>query len=82
VRHVENLREHYARTLRAWVANLEAAWDEAAALAGVERARVWRLYMAACAVNFEDGPIQVHQTLAVRVDRGESGMPARPDWGA
>ena len=29
VRDVESLREHYARTLRAWVANLEAAWDEA-----------------------------------------------------
>jgi cyclopropane-fatty-acyl-phospholipid synthase len=82
VRHVENLREHYARTLRAWVANLDAGWDEAVALAGVGRARIWRLYMAASAVNFEDGPIQVHQTLAVRADGGVSEMPARPDWGA
>jgi cyclopropane-fatty-acyl-phospholipid synthase len=82
VRHVENLREHYARTLRAWVANLEDRWDEAVALAGVGRARIWRLYMAASAVNFEDGPIQIHQTLAVRPDRDMSGMPARPDWGA
>ena len=31
VRDVESLREHYARTLRAWVANLEANWDEAVA---------------------------------------------------
>ena len=31
VRDVESLREHYARTLRAWVANLEAHWDEAVA---------------------------------------------------
>ena len=46
VRDVESLREHYARTLRAWVANLEASWDEAVRLAGVARARVWRLYMA------------------------------------
>jgi cyclopropane-fatty-acyl-phospholipid synthase len=38
--------------------------------------------MAASAVNFEDGQIQVHQTLAVRADRGASKMPARPDWGA
>ena len=29
VRDVESLREHYARTLRAWVANLENNWDEA-----------------------------------------------------
>ena len=32
VRDVEALREHYARTLRAWVANLEAGWDEAVRL--------------------------------------------------
>ena len=39
VRDVESLREHYARTLRAWVANLEANWDEAVDLVGVRRAR-------------------------------------------
>jgi cyclopropane-fatty-acyl-phospholipid synthase len=80
VRHVENLREHYARTLRAWVANLENEWDEAVSYAGLARARIWRLYMAASAVNFDDGNIQIHQTLAVRDDDGRSGMPTRPDW--
>ncbi len=34
VRHVESLREHYALTLRAWVANLEANWDRAVELVG------------------------------------------------
>ena len=56
VRHVEDLREHYALTLRRWVANLEANWDEAVAEVGEGRARVWRLYMAASAINFEAGP--------------------------
>ena len=55
VRHVESLREHYALTLRAWVSNLEASWDEAVAEVGPGRARVWRLYMAASALNFEAG---------------------------
>src|SRR5205085_8984971 len=55
VRDVEALREHYALTLRAWVANLEAQWDRAVELVGEARARVWRLYMAASAVGFEDG---------------------------
>ena len=32
VRDVESLREHYALTLRAWVGNLEANWDEAVGL--------------------------------------------------
>lgn len=78
VRHSETLREHYALTLRAWVANLEANWDECVALAGEGRARVWRLYMAGCARNFERGSIQVHQVLAVRP--GGSPPPLRPDW--
>jgi cyclopropane-fatty-acyl-phospholipid synthase len=82
VRDVESLREHYARTLRAWVANLEADWDRAVALAGMGRARVWRLYMAASAVGFEDGGIAVHQVLGTKTDEcGRSGMPpTRRDW--
>jgi cyclopropane-fatty-acyl-phospholipid synthase len=81
VRHVETLREHYARTLRAWVANLERNWDAAVAATSAGRARVWRLYMAASAINFETGRTQVHQVLAVRADNGRSAMPLRPDWG-
>jgi cyclopropane-fatty-acyl-phospholipid synthase len=80
-RHVETLREHYARTLRAWVANLERNWDAAVAATTPGRARVWRLYMAASAMNFEAGRTQVHQVLAVRADGGRSAMPLRPDWG-
>jgi cyclopropane-fatty-acyl-phospholipid synthase len=81
VRNVEALREHYGQTLRHWVANLETHWDEAVRLVGPGRARVWRLYMAASAVNFEAARTQIHQVLAVR-DRadGRSDMPRRPDW--
>jgi cyclopropane-fatty-acyl-phospholipid synthase len=78
VRHLESLREHYALTLRAWVANLEANWNAAVREAGEARARVWRLYMAASALGFEDGRIQVHQVLAVKSDGGRSGLPLRP----
>ena len=80
VRHVESLREHYALTLRTWVRNLEAQWDDAERIAGSARARIWQLYMAASALLFEGGRVQVHQTLAVRSDGGRSGMPLRPDW--
>ncbi|MEO8556238.1 MAG: cyclopropane-fatty-acyl-phospholipid synthase family protein [Actinomycetota bacterium] len=76
VRDVESLREHYALTLRAWVANLEANWDRAVQLTSVGRARVWRLYMAGSALAFEANRIGVNQVLAVRSDvRGISGMP-------
>ncbi len=80
VRHVENLREHYALTLRAWVRNLEESYPDAVRLAGAGRARVWRLYLAGSALGFETGEIEVHQTLAVRADGGTSGMPWRPSW--
>ncbi|HEY6698738.1 MAG TPA: cyclopropane-fatty-acyl-phospholipid synthase family protein [Acidimicrobiales bacterium] len=81
VRHVESLREHYALTLRQWVANLEEHWDEAVAEVGAPRARVWRLYMAASAVNFEAGRSQIHQVLSVPRDAsGRSGLPLRPEF--
>ncbi|WP_431679686.1 class I SAM-dependent methyltransferase [Kitasatospora sp. KL5] len=82
VRDVESLREHYALTLREWVANLQAHWSVAAELAGRGRARVWRLYMAASAVAFEENRIGINQVLAVRTtDAGASGLPAtRDEW--
>lgn len=76
VRDVESLREHYGRTLRAWVSNLETQWDRAVRLAGPGRARVWRLYMAGSALNFEGNNVGVNQILAVRTQPGGgSGMP-------
>lgn len=81
VRHMESLREHYARTLRYWVENLEQNWEEAVADAGEGRAKVWRLYMAGSAVMFEDNRIHVDQVLAVKTpESGLSGQPLRPDW--
>ena len=82
VRDVESLREHYAKTLRAWVANLDNGWDEAVALVGAARARIWRLYMAGSALGFEAGDIGVHQVLGLIPDNdGGSGMPpTRREW--
>ncbi|MEV6574176.1 cyclopropane-fatty-acyl-phospholipid synthase family protein [Streptomyces sp. NPDC051577] len=84
VRDVEALREHYALTLRAWVARLEDHWDEAVRLTSPGRARVWRLYMAASALGFEHNRLGVNQVLAVRPGpRSESGLPLRArEWGA
>ncbi|MFJ5292250.1 class I SAM-dependent methyltransferase [Streptomyces sp. NPDC088348] len=81
-RDVETLREHYALTLREWVANLEARWAEAVRLTSPGRARVWRLYMAASALAFENNRIGVNQVLAVKTpEGGASGLPRRArDW--
>lgn len=80
VRHLENLREHYALTLRAWVNNHQEHYDEAVLEVGEARARIWQLYLVGSAVNFERAQIEVYQTLAVRDDNGHSGMPLRPEW--
>jgi cyclopropane-fatty-acyl-phospholipid synthase len=80
-RHEENLREHYAMTLRDWGANLEANWDEAVAEVGLRRARVWQLYMAASRVGFDINNIQLHQVLGVKLgEGGRSGFPLRPKF--
>ncbi|MCL6526372.1 MAG: cyclopropane-fatty-acyl-phospholipid synthase family protein [Thermaceae bacterium] len=76
VRDVEDLREHYTLTLRHWVQNLEARWEEAVREVGAERARLWRLYMAASAHQFAYGHLAVHQVLLARPDkRGQVGLP-------
>jgi cyclopropane-fatty-acyl-phospholipid synthase len=81
VRHEENLREHYARTLAGWCRNLDDHWDEAVAEVGDPIARVWRLYMAGSRLGFDRNWIQLHQVLGVKLaGSGESGMPLRPDW--
>jgi len=81
VRHEENLREHYACTLREWGANIERRWDEAVAEVGPNRARVWRLYLALSRIGFETNRIQIHQVLGVRTaPTGASGLPPRPSW--
>ncbi|MFF5208192.1 class I SAM-dependent methyltransferase [Streptosporangium sp. NPDC000396] len=83
IRHEENLREHYAQTLRYWCANLDDHWDEAVEEVGQGTARVWRLYMAGCVVGFERNKIQLHQVLGVKLDpEGGAHMPLRPsvDW--
>ncbi|MER5255211.1 MULTISPECIES: cyclopropane-fatty-acyl-phospholipid synthase family protein [unclassified Streptomyces] len=78
VRDVEAIREHYALTLRRWVANLEAHWKEGQRLTSPGRARIWRLYMAASALAFERNRIGVNQVLAVKTPEvGTSGMPLR-----
>jgi cyclopropane-fatty-acyl-phospholipid synthase len=82
VRHEENLREHYAKTLAGWCANLEEHWDAAVKEVGEGTARVWRLYMAGSRLGFDHNQIQLHQVLGVKLhaDR-RSDMPLRPDWG-
>ena len=76
VRDVENLREHYALTLRHWVKRLETRRTEAVKAVGEVTYRTWRLYMSASAHGFESGNINVNQTLLAKMaSGGQSDLP-------
>ena len=79
VRDVENLREHYARTLRHWVNRLEQRREAAIQASDEKTYRTWRLFMSASAVGFERGTISVNQSLLSKPDRGQAGLPFTRD---
>ena len=71
----ESLRAHYALTLRQWVARLEQ--HHAAVLETVSEStyRIWRLYMAASALEFEGGELGIYQILATKRSVGLTVLP-------
>jgi cyclopropane-fatty-acyl-phospholipid synthase len=66
VRHVEGLADDYARTLTNWIERYESHYQDAARLAGEERARVWRLFLHAARQGFLTGWASIYQVLAHR----------------
>jgi cyclopropane-fatty-acyl-phospholipid synthase len=63
-RHVEGLPKDYAETLRYWIASFEERYDDAVRVAGIERARVWKIYLRAARQGFVTGWASVYQVLA------------------
>jgi cyclopropane-fatty-acyl-phospholipid synthase len=74
---VEDLRPHYARTLLLWVRRLEAQHRQAIEMAGEERYRIWRIYLAGMAHAFDRGWLSVVQTVAYKP---KTGRPAPRPW--
>jgi cyclopropane-fatty-acyl-phospholipid synthase len=72
---VEALRPHYALTLRHWVARLEHNHERALQYVNEATYRVWRLYMTACALEFESGDIGIYQVLATKRAQGNLPVP-------
>ena len=66
IRGVEAMREHYVRTIDAWLGRFEGNWDGAVGMMGEEVARVWRLYLVGAKLTFRDGRMGVDQILARR----------------
>jgi cyclopropane-fatty-acyl-phospholipid synthase len=77
-RDIESLREHYALTLRAWLARLGRNAERAIALTDPRTYRTWRLYMAGSAFGFATGRLNIVQTLLAKQDAaGNSHLPLR-----
>ena len=64
VNHIEGFREDYARTLREWTERLDENLARAEQLAGVQRTRVWRLYLRAARHGFDTSITAVYQVRA------------------
>ena len=71
----ESLRAHYALTLRQWVARLEQHHAKALEVVEESTYRIWRLYMAACALEFEGGELGIYQLLATKRSVGLTTLP-------
>ncbi len=63
-RHVEGLPEDYAETLRHWIERFDSHYEQAVRVAGIERARIWRLYLRAARLGFLTGWASIYQVLA------------------
>lgn len=75
---VENLRRHYALTLRHWARRYEAAGERLRAIVGEKRWRIWRVYLAGCAHGFDHHWMALHQILAVKA--GADTLPLTRDY--
>jgi cyclopropane-fatty-acyl-phospholipid synthase len=63
---VENLRLHYALTLRHWRARFETAEGRVAEMFDEAFVRAWRLYLAGSEVGFTTGYLQLFQVTFAR----------------
>jgi cyclopropane-fatty-acyl-phospholipid synthase len=64
--HVEGFADDYEQTLRHWIDRFESRYAQAQTLAGVERARIWRLYLRAARLGFATHAVSIYQVLAHR----------------
>jgi cyclopropane-fatty-acyl-phospholipid synthase len=60
---VENLRLHYAQTLRHWLSLYEGASERVRAMFDEKFVRMWRLYLAGSVAGFTSGTLQLFQVL-------------------
>jgi cyclopropane-fatty-acyl-phospholipid synthase len=68
---VENLRLHYAQTLRHWLGLYEAAGERVRAMFDEKFVRMWRLYLAGSIAAFSTGTLQLFQVVFATADNND-----------
>lgn len=76
---LEPLRRHYQKTLEIWNENYLEVFDEVEKEMGRPFARMWTLYLQACAASFEAGNIDVVQYLLTKGASGQ-GLPMTREY--
>jgi cyclopropane-fatty-acyl-phospholipid synthase len=76
----ESLRRHYALTCEHWSRRFEQALPALRALAGERQVRIWRIYLAGCALGFAKRWMNIHQLLAVKSGAETAGLPLTRDY--
>jgi cyclopropane-fatty-acyl-phospholipid synthase len=68
---VENLRLHYAKTLRHWLERYEAASERVKSMFDEKFVRMWRLYLAGSVAAFTMGSLQLFQVVFAPRDNND-----------
>jgi cyclopropane-fatty-acyl-phospholipid synthase len=68
---VENLRLHYAKTLRHWLERYEAASGRVKSMFDEKFVRMWRLYLAGSVAAFSMGTLQLFQVVFAPRDNND-----------
>ncbi len=76
----ENLRRHYARTLRCWSEAFEARSEHLKTLVDDKTWRIWRMYLVGSQWAFENDDIALFQVLCHRAGESAEGLPWSRRW--
>ena len=75
---VENLRLHYAQTLRHWLARFDRAAEQVAAMFDERFVRAWRFYLSGSIAAFSTGSLQLFQVSFARPQHNDVGWTRAP----
>ena len=77
---IENLRRHYARTLKCWSDAFEARSERLRAMVPEKTWRIWRMYLVGSQWAFEHDEIALFQVLCRRAGGAAEALPWSRRW--